>query len=49
MLPVSLKGVLQQQIEDCRKIWRADRDVGLAGVWLPDALQRKYPLSLIHI
>jgi integron integrase len=43
MLPVSLKGVLQEQIEYCREIWRADRAAGLAGVWLPDALQRKYP------
>jgi integron integrase len=43
MLPVILKPMLQEQIQECRKIWASDRAEKLAGVWLPDALQRKYP------
>ena len=43
MLPLILKEPLKAQLQECRKLWRADRAEKLAGVWLPDALQRKYP------
>lgn len=43
MLPVILKPMLQRQLQECRQLWEADRAAKLAGVWLPDALSRKYP------
>ena len=43
MLPMILKEPLKAQLQECRKLWRADRADELAGVWLPEALQRKYP------
>jgi integron integrase len=43
MLPVSLHSVLREQLKEWRAIWESDRAAELAGVWLPDALDRKYP------
>lgn len=43
VLPASLRGALQGQVEEARRIWEEDRRSGLAGVWLPEALERKYP------
>ena len=43
MLPVSLRAALEVHLKDLRKVWRRDRDDGVPGVWLPDALGRKYP------
>ena len=34
---------LRAQLRTSAAIHRADRESGLAGVWLPDALDRKYP------
>jgi integrase len=34
---------LRAQLRSCEAVHRADRQAGLAGVWLPDALERKYP------
>lgn len=41
VLPQSLREDLARQVERAREIWRGDRDMGLAGVWLPGALARK--------
>lgn len=43
MLPASMKDVLLQQLVAARRVWEADRAAGLPGVWMPDALERKYP------
>jgi integron integrase len=42
VLPRSLRDVLAGQIEKARELWSRDRDAGLAGVWLPGALARKF-------
>ena len=34
---------LRQHLEGVRRLHEADRAAGLAGVWLPDGLERKYP------
>lgn len=43
MLPATLTEPLQSQLADSRAIWAADRAGRIAGVWLPEALARKYP------
>ncbi|HKR36742.1 MAG TPA: integron integrase [Steroidobacteraceae bacterium] len=43
MLPATLAEPLQRQLADSRSIWAADRAGRIAGVWLPEALARKYP------
>ena len=42
VLPKSLCAELAKQIERAREVWRGDREAGLAGVWLPGALGRKF-------
>jgi integron integrase len=42
VLPKSLREDLAEQIEKARELWSRDRDAGLAGVWLPGALARKF-------
>jgi integron integrase len=42
-LAVSLAGPLQEHLVRVRRIFEEDRRGGLAGVWLPFALERKYP------
>jgi hypothetical protein len=42
MLPASLEQPLRAHLESVRALWLADREAGLAGVHLPDALARKY-------
>jgi integron integrase len=42
-LAVSLAGPLQEHLGRVRVQFEADRREGLAGVWLPFALERKYP------
>jgi integron integrase len=42
-LAVSLAGPLQEHLEKVRLTFAADRRAGVAGVWLPFALARKYP------
>lgn len=34
---------LEQHLKNIREVWEGDRRQGLAGVWLPEALSRKYP------
>jgi integron integrase len=34
---------LRAHLREVRKLYEADRQQGVAGVWLPDGLERKYP------
>ena len=43
MLPDAIAGTLHEQIAESRALWAADRAQKLAGVWMPDALGRKFP------
>lgn len=43
MIPSSLVADLEGQIAVARQQWRRDREAGLPGVQLPDALERKKP------
>jgi integron integrase len=43
MLPESLVGALQEHLARRRIIFDADLSAGQVDVWLPDALERKYP------
>jgi integron integrase len=43
MLPSAARTDLQHHRELARAVWKRDRDLGMAGVWLPDALTVKYP------
>ena len=41
VLPASLREALKGQVAQARRIWEEDRLNGLAGVWLPEGLERK--------
>lgn len=43
VLPLSLIEPLQRQLKVARVLFERDRDAGLPGVYLPHALERKYP------
>ncbi len=43
MLPDSLVPALREQMAEARILWAADQADGRGGVFLPDALERKYP------
>lgn len=43
MLPEALRDGLTRHLERVRILWESDRATGLPGVWMPDALDRKYP------
>jgi len=43
LLPSSLIEPLKQQIEFVKNQFKADKAIGMAGVFMPDALGRKYP------
>lgn len=43
MLPESLAVPLKEQLAHARLIWSQDREHSLPGVFMPDALDRKYP------
>ena len=43
MLPESLKAALIEQTAYSRALWEADRQAELPGVFLPFALEAKYP------
>ena len=43
MLPASLMPALREQIARARLLWAADHAAGRDGVFMPDALDRKYP------
>ncbi|MDX9698766.1 MAG: integron integrase [Rhodocyclaceae bacterium] len=43
MLPQKLAPTLRQRLEQARTLWSNDREAEQPGVWMPDALARKYP------
>ena len=43
MLPASVRAGLEQHFERLRVLWAQDKAAQLDGVWLPDALDIKYP------
>jgi len=43
MLPVALTEPLQNQIAKSRALWSKDRAEQRPGVWMPDALEKKFP------
>ena len=43
MLPATLVPALREQLAHARALWLADVQAGRAGVFMPDALERKYP------
>jgi len=43
MLPLALRDPLQAHLQRVRLLWESDRAAGLPGVWMPYALDRKYP------
>jgi integron integrase len=43
MLPDALQLSLRAQLSRSHALWQQDRAAGRAGVWMPDALARKYP------
>lgn len=43
MLPLSLVPLLEDHLQRRREIYLADAEKGMATVYLPDALERKYP------
>ena len=46
VLPASLVKPLREHLQKVQyECWKRDRDAHFAGVWLPDALERKYPLA----
>ncbi|NRB75332.1 MAG: tyrosine-type recombinase/integrase, partial [Verrucomicrobiales bacterium] len=42
VIPKVLREELARQVEKARELWKADREAGLAGVYLPGALARKF-------
>ena len=42
-LPRSLEAILEKRLKALRRLWQMDRDRGLPGVYLPHALERKWP------
>jgi hypothetical protein len=48
VLPKSLREEVAEQIERARAVWQEDRKAGLAGVWLPGALARKFRRARIQ-
>jgi integron integrase len=43
MLPSTLQAPLRRHLADVKATWQLDRSRGVPGVFLPDALARKYP------
>jgi integron integrase len=43
ILPTSSIDGLRQHLETVRGVWQGDRQAHLAGVWMPAALDRKFP------
>jgi integron integrase len=43
LLAAAVRDDLRVHLEKVRALHRADRAAGLAGVWMPEALERKYP------
>ncbi|HNO31856.1 MAG TPA: integron integrase [Anaerolineales bacterium] len=45
VLPASLVPALRNHLQRVRALWEADREAGRPGVYLPEALVRKYPAA----
>jgi len=43
MLPEALRAPLKQHFERLKVLWEQDRKAEITGVWLPGALDQKYP------
>ena len=43
LLPESVTGELREHLQRVRVMWEEDRNRDIAGVYLPNALERKYP------
>ena len=43
MLPSTLEQALREQLVRARTLWAADRAAGRGGIYMPNALDRKYP------
>ncbi len=43
LLPTSVKKPLIKQIEFSKQLFEADKSIGKAGVYMPDALDKKWP------
>jgi integron integrase len=43
MLPDAINGPLREQLTRARTLWEEDRAENRPGVWIPDALARKFP------
>ena len=43
LLPEAVRDDLRSQLQKAAELHQADRTAGLAGVWLPEAIDRKYP------
>ena len=43
MLPIGLEAALRAQLVEAQRVHERDLEVGFGAVWLPDALDRKYP------
>ena len=43
MLPEKLTADMAQHLERVRMLWEDDRRNGVGGVWMPEALARKFP------
>ena len=43
VLPASWVGRLREHLQRLRSLFERDRAAGVAGVWLPEGLDRKYP------
>jgi integron integrase len=43
VLPERLVPGLRFHLEEVRRLWMSDRAAGMPGVWMPDALGRKFP------
>jgi len=43
MLPQRLALMLREQVDAARQVWLRDREENQPGIWMPDALARKYP------
>lgn len=43
MLPQRLAPALRKQLAHAHALWKTDQDAGRGGVFMPDALERKYP------
>ncbi len=43
MLPESLRASLGEHRARVEELWRQDREAGLAGVWMPGAMDEKWP------